>query len=114
MSMIVSCHQCGQVYNAAFDFCLSCGFETDISVAHERADLVGQSKLASLTEAVVNTVIGLALSFAAQLIICWAYSIQLTYSDNLIITGWMTGVSVLRSYAVRRIWNGEFWKGLRT
>jgi hypothetical protein len=74
---------------------------------------VGQSKRASLVEAIANTLIGLAVAFAAQAVICWAYNIPLSASDNLIIVAWMTVISVVRSYVIRRAWNSEFWKGWR-
>ena len=69
-----------------------------------------QSKLASAAEAVVNTGVGVLIAFAAQWLICWAYNIPLSASDNAIIVGWMTGISVIRSYVIRRAWNSEFWK----
>lgn len=69
-----------------------------------------QSKLASLTEAVVNTGVGLLIAFSAQWLICWFYSIPLSASDNAIIVGWMTVISVVRSYIIRRAWNSEFWR----
>jgi len=64
-----------------------------------------QTKLGSLTEAVVNTLVGLFIAFYAQLAICWAYNIPLSAKANAIIVFWMTVLSVLRSYAVRRIAN---------
>lgn len=73
-----------------------------------------QSKLASAVEALANTALGFALAFVAQSVICWAYSIQLSNHDNAILVWWMTVVSVVRSYVVRRLWNVEFWKGRRS
>lgn len=69
-----------------------------------------QSRLASLVEAVVNTGVGIVIAFAAQWLICWFYSIPLSASDNAIIVGWMTVISVIRSYVIRRAWNSEFWR----
>lgn len=69
-----------------------------------------QTKLASAVEAVVNTGVGVLIAFVAQLAICWAYSIPLSASDNAIIVWWMTVVSVVRSYVIRRLWNSEFWR----
>jgi hypothetical protein len=70
-----------------------------------------QSKRASAVEAVANTFIGLSVAFFAQAAICWAYGIKLSPHDNAVIVAWMTVISVLRSYCVRRVWNSEFWKG---
>lgn len=69
-----------------------------------------QSKLASAVEAVVNTFVGLLIAFGAQLLIVWVYDIPLSASDNFTIVMWMTVVSVVRSYIIRRAWNSEFWR----
>lgn len=69
-----------------------------------------QTKLASFVEAVVNTGVGLLIAFVAQWLICWFYSIPLSATDNAIIVGWMTVISVIRSYIIRRAWNSEFWR----
>jgi hypothetical protein len=65
----------------------------------------GQSKLASFVESVVNTLVGLVIAFFAQWLIVWVYAIPLSHKQNLIIVFWMTVLSVLRSYVVRRIAN---------
>lgn len=72
---------------------------------------MSQSKRASLAEAVVNTAVGLCISVAAQALIVWVHNIPLTLHDNFIIAGWMTVISVIRTYIIRRAWNSEFWKG---
>ena len=59
----------------------------------------------SLSESVANTAVGLVIAFFAQKLICWAYNIQLSSKQNMIMVFWMTIISVLRSYAVRRIAN---------
>lgn len=71
---------------------------------------MNQSRLASAVEAVANTIIGLAIASTMQMLICWFYDIPMTWTHNLIITGWMTVVSVLRGYVLRRAWNAEWWK----
>ncbi len=70
----------------------------------------GQSKLASAVEVVVNTLLGLGIAFVVQGAIAWANDIHLSPHDNLVLVFWMTIVSVVRSYVVRRLWNSEFWK----
>ncbi len=74
---------------------------------------MSQTKTAPAIEAVANTFIGLTIAFFAQAAICWVYGIKLTPADNAIIVFWMTIISVLRSYCVRRMWNSEFWKRAR-
>lgn len=72
---------------------------------------MGQSKLASFVEALVNTALGLLIAMGATAVICRAYDIELSTTNNFIITFWMTVISVVRSYVLRRAWNSEFWKG---
>lgn len=66
---------------------------------------MSQSKRGSAVEAVVNTFVGLTIAFFAQWLICLAYGIKLTPHDNAIIVFWMTVLSILRSYFVRRMFN---------
>lgn len=75
---------------------------------------MNQSRVASATEAVVNTVVGLALASIVQMAICRYYGIPMSWHNNLIITGWMTGLSVLRGYLLRRAWNAEWWKRFKS
>lgn len=66
---------------------------------------MSQTRTMSWTEAAVNTSVGLVLSFAAVHVICWAYDIPMSTESNLIITFWMTVISILRSYILRRLFN---------
>ena len=69
-----------------------------------------QSRLMSLIETLVNIAIGLVVSLISQLVIFKAYGIKLDMHQNLQIVGWFTAVSIIRSYAVRRMFN---WVHLR-
>lgn len=71
---------------------------------------MSQSKKGSLAEAVFSTVLGLCIASVATMAICVVYDIPMTWHHNFIITFWMTIVSVIRSYAVRRLFNSAFWK----
>lgn len=73
----------------------------------------GQSKSMSMVEAVVNTVVGLVVAMIATAAICKAYSIPMTWENNFIITFWMTVLSVLRSYLLRRLFNAQWRPCLR-
>ena len=73
----------------------------------------GQSKTMSMVEAVVNTVVGLVISMVATAAICKAYGIPMTWENNFIITFWMTVLSVLRSYILRRLFNFN-WLRIKT
>lgn len=66
---------------------------------------MAQSKLHSLLEAVVNTLVGLAIAILATAAICWFHDIPMPLENNFKITAWMTALSVVRSYAIRRYFN---------
>ena len=70
---------------------------------------MSQTKSMSLLEAVVNTVLGLVVAMFATAAICKAYSIPMSWENNFIITFWMTVISIVRSYLLRRLFNGD-WK----
>lgn len=64
-----------------------------------------QSHKHSIYEAIINALIGFAVSFAFQLIIYPAYGAQFTLMDNLHIGILFTIISFIRSYLVRRYFN---------
>jgi len=64
-----------------------------------------QSKIKSLTESIVNTFVGMCISFIVQVLIYPILNIQVSINQNIIITFVFTVVSILRSYIIRRIFN---------
>lgn len=68
---------------------------------------MSQSKSQSLQEAFLNTAIGYLTSFITWYCILWTglFDINVTFTDNVIITLIFTVVSVVRSYVVRRHYN---------
>lgn len=67
-----------------------------------------QSRTDSFMEAVVNVIIGLLVSTVANWIILPALlGVQLTLATNLMIGVFYTIVSILRSFAIRRLFNGR-------
>ena len=64
-----------------------------------------QSPLSSLLEALLNILVGAAVSLLAQLLIFPQYGLHPSFSSNLWITFWFTLVSLLRSYFLRRWFN---------
>lgn len=72
-----------------------------------------QSKWGSFIEACANTAFGYLLALVCMNLIMWAYDYPVTPGQTSIIVGWMTVVSVLRGYAIRRLWNGQFWKRIK-
>jgi len=64
-----------------------------------------QSKKLSIIEAVSNTIIGLVTSFAIQLIIYPFLNIEVSISQNILITFIFFIASIIRGYLVRRLFN---------
>lgn len=64
-----------------------------------------QSKRMSLIEAITNVLVGLVVSFLAQIVIFKLYDVHVTFSQNVEITLFFTAVSIVRSYALRRFFN---------
>lgn len=62
----------------------------------------------SMIETLVSIAIGLVVSLLSQLLIFRLYDIHLALSTNLVITLYFTVISIVRSYAVRRmfVWVG--------
>lgn len=67
---------------------------------------MSQTRRHSLAEAVTNTiVVGLAVTLGAQLIVYPLYGAAFTFGENVQITAIFTGLSVARSYILRRLFN---------
>lgn len=73
----------------------------------EREALAGQRKLHSLLEVLAGTVIGFILAFGAQHVLFIAYDVPVSHGVNAWIVSWMTLLSVVRSYILRRV--GNWW-----
>jgi hypothetical protein len=68
-----------------------------------------QSRRASLAEAFTNTIVGYLLAYLATYVIVLGYGMQMSHGDVAAMVNWMTLLSVLRGYVLRRMWNAEFW-----
>ena len=64
-----------------------------------------QSRLQSLIESMTSTAIGYAVAVLSQLVIFPWFGIKVALTDNLLIAGYFTLISVIRSYLVRRWFN---------
>ena len=64
-----------------------------------------QTKKHSLIESVTNTLIGLLISFTIQIFLYKMLGIPVTIGQNVLITLVFTGVSILRNYIIRRLFN---------
>lgn len=79
-----------------------------ISVTEDKPTTItynGQTKKHSLYETIWNICIGFVVAMLAQLIIFPLYHIHIPFNHNLQIGGWMTLVSLIRSYGLRRWFN---------
>lgn len=64
-----------------------------------------QSKKQSLTETVISTFIGLAVSLITQIVVFPLYGMEVSFNQNIQITIIFTFVSIARGYFVRRYFN---------
>ena len=66
---------------------------------------MSQSRLGSITETVVNILIGYWINFAANLVVLPMFGYNVKVLDNLGIGLIYTAISVVRSYCLRRGFN---------
>lgn len=64
-----------------------------------------QTARQSVVETVVSTCIGFAFSWVVQVVLVWAYNVEMTHSQNFQFVFWFTIASVARGYWVRRLFN---------
>ena len=62
-----------------------------------------QSKRMSLAESLTNVTVGYGVAVATQIAVFPLFGLEVRLSDNLAIGAIFTGVSILRSYSLRRI-----------
>lgn len=68
---------------------------------------MSQSRIGSLIESGTNIAIGYGIALASQLVIFPLYGVHIPLSDNIMIGAWFTVISLARSYAIRRWFNGK-------
>lgn len=66
---------------------------------------MSQSRKHSALEAIANVAIGYFVALAAQLAIFPLFGLHPSLQDNLLIGALFTVVSIVRSYALRRLFN---------
>ena len=64
---------------------------------------MSQSRRPSLIEAVTNVVVGYALAVITQIVAFPWFGLQVSLGDNLAIGAVFVGISLIRSYALRRL-----------
>jgi len=62
-----------------------------------------QSRRMSLIETVTNVVVGYGLAVITQIVAFPWFGLQLSLGDNLAIGAVFVGISLIRSYALRRL-----------
>jgi hypothetical protein len=67
---------------------------------------MSQSRLMSFVEAITNVLVGYLVALATQLLVFPLFGVRLSLSDNMMIGLVFTVVSIIRSYALRRVFNG--------
>ena len=68
---------------------------------------MSQTKLGSFVESWANIAVGFSINFAANLVILPAFGFTgLTLGNNFIIGVIYTGISLVRSFVIRRWFNG--------
>jgi hypothetical protein len=65
-----------------------------------------QSRAMSLVESVANVVVGYAVAVATQILIFPAFGVHVTLAQNLKISSAFTVISICRSFALRRLFEG--------
>ena len=66
---------------------------------------MSQSRTGSAVEAVANVAIGFGVAVGSQIVIFPMFGINIPLSDDLLIGAWFTVISLLRSFALRRVFN---------
>jgi len=64
---------------------------------------MSQSRRLSMFEAVTNVVVGYALAVITQIMLFPLFGLLVSLGDNLAIGAAFTGISLIRSYALRRL-----------
>jgi hypothetical protein len=64
-----------------------------------------QTRTQSLIESTINVAIGYGVALTAQIAVFPMFGIRIEMIDNLLIGAIFTAISIVRSYAVRRIFN---------
>jgi len=67
-----------------------------------------QSRRQSLIEAITNVVVGYTLAVMTQIVVFPWFGLQVSLGDNLAIGALFVMISLLRSYALRRLF--EHWR----
>jgi hypothetical protein len=65
-----------------------------------------QTRTQSMIEACANVLVGYLVALLSQLLVFPMFDIHIPLSSNLAIGAWFTVISLVRSYVLRRWFNG--------
>lgn len=71
---------------------------------------MNQTRLESLVEGTISTVIGYSIAVMVQIIVLPAVGCEIPFSMNLLVGGVFTAVSIARGYLIRRFFNAGLHK----
>lgn len=72
---------------------------------------MSQSRKHSAIESIANVAVGYTVALLSQLAIFPIFEIYVPLSSNLAIGAWFTIISLIRSYVLRRWFNGLKFRG---
>lgn len=72
---------------------------------------IGQRKSHSILESIVNTIVGFGINFTANMLIFPLFGFHISPAANFLMGMIYTGISIARSYVLRRVFNGIMIKG---
>ena len=67
-----------------------------------------QSHLMSFVEAVTNIVVGYALAVLTQMIVFPLFGLHASLGENVMLAALFTGISLIRSFTIRRLFNAAW------
>lgn len=65
-----------------------------------------QSRILSAIESCANVAVGFGVALLSQILVFPMFDIHVPFSSNLWIGAWFTAISLVRSYVLRRWFNG--------
>lgn len=69
--------------------------------------VASQTKKQSFNEALTNVAIGWGIALASQVAFFTAFNIPISLNENILLSVYMTMVSIVRSYLLRRYFNNK-------
>jgi hypothetical protein len=66
-----------------------------------------QSKIDSVIESITNIMIGFTINFTANMFIFPLFGWSISITQNIALGACYTAISLVRSYAIRRAFNGK-------